>query len=66
MADNIGVTLLLPIRHHVEVLDVAVAATTSTTLDDSRQEFPTAQIEDKLVFKGEEMSWPQIMGRRPT
>jgi hypothetical protein len=45
---------------------VAVAATTSTTLDDSRQEFPTAQIEDKLVFKGEEMSWPQIMGRRPT
>jgi hypothetical protein len=42
MTDSIGLTLLLPIRHHVEVLDMAVAVTTSTILDDSRQEFPTA------------------------
>jgi hypothetical protein len=38
------------------------AITTSTTLDDGREEFPTAQLEDELVFKGEEMSWPRLIG----
>jgi hypothetical protein len=42
------------------------AVTTSTTLDDGQQEFPTAQLEDELVFKGEEMSWSRLMGQRPT
>jgi hypothetical protein len=31
---------------------MTVVATTLTTLDDSRHEFPTAQLEDELVFKG--------------
>jgi hypothetical protein len=33
------------------------AAITSTVLGDAQLEFPTFQLEDELVFKGEEISW---------